>query len=166
MTAIIGKVWCVNENEITILNPNLLIIEVIYFIISFISLLIEKIIFFIKHQFTIDCEKNILIATGGNSSYAVWIAYQNSLDLKLYHATKYSILAEVNLRQCISQKLAGLDDLIRIHKLSCLKITCLHVCKDTLWIGTSAGIICNIKIPHINNTTNKFSTALSVNGKF
>ncbi len=46
MTAIIGKVWCVNENEITILNPNLLIIEVIYFIISFISLLIEKTIFF------------------------------------------------------------------------------------------------------------------------
>ena len=29
MTAINGKVWCVCENEILILNPNLLIIEVI-----------------------------------------------------------------------------------------------------------------------------------------
>ena len=41
----------------------------------------------------------------------------------------------------------------------------MYVCKDTLWIGTSAGIIVNIKIPHINNTTNKLNTTLNVNGK-
>lgn len=88
------------------------------------------------------------------------------MDIKLYHATKYILLSEINIRQCVAQKLAGLDELIKIHKLSCLKITCLYVCKDTLWIGTSAGIICTVKIPHINNTTTKLATALSYNGNF
>ena len=50
----------------------------------------------------------MLIATGGNSSYAVWIASTNNLDLKLYHATKYILLAEVNIKQCVHQKLTGL----------------------------------------------------------
>ncbi len=85
----------------------------------------------------------------------------NTLDIKLYHATKFIVLAEINVKHCISQKLAGLDELIKLHKLSCLKITCLYVCKDTLWIGTSAGIILNVKIPHVNNTTHKLNSALS-----
>jgi hypothetical protein len=58
----------------------------------------------------------------------------------------------------------GLDELIRVHKLSCLKITCINVCKDTLWIGTSAGIVINLKIPHITNTTSKINTNLTLNG--
>ena len=85
----------------------------------------------------------------------------NTLDIKLYHATKFIVLAEINVKQCVSQKLVGLDELIKLHKLSCLKITCLYVCKDTLWIGTSAGIVLNVKIPHVNNTTHKLNSALS-----
>ena len=108
----------------------------------------------------------MLCASGGTSTWAVWVASLHNLDLKLYHATKYIVLAEINIRQCVVQKLTGLDELIKVHKLSCLKITCLYVCKDTLWIGTSAGVIVNIKIPHINNTTNKLNTTLSFNGKF
>ncbi len=61
----------------------------------------------LKHHITIDGEKNVLIATGGNSSYAVWVASSNNLDLKLYHATKYILLAEVNIKQCVHQKLTG-----------------------------------------------------------
>ena len=58
-----------------------------------------------------------------------------------------------------------MEEIVRIHKISCLKITCLFVCKDTLWIGTSAGVIVNIKVPHISNTTSKLNTSLSYNGK-
>lgn len=47
-----------------------------------------------------------------------------------------------------------------------MKITCLHVCKDTLWVGTSTGIVLNVKIPHVNNTTTKLNTILNFNGKF
>jgi hypothetical protein len=51
-----------------------------------------------------------------------------------------------------------------MHKISCLKIACLHVCKDTLWIGSSAGIILNVKIPLVNNTTTKLNTTLNYIG--
>lgn len=73
-------------------------------------------------------------------------------------------MASINIRQFVIHKLNGLDELIRMHKLACLKITCIYVCKDTLWIGTSAGVIVNIKIPHINNTTVKLNTTLNYNG--
>ena len=54
--------------------------------------------------------------------------------------------------------------MIRIHKEACLKITTLYVCKNWLWVGTSAGVIINIRVPHVNNTTNKLSTALNIFG--
>jgi hypothetical protein len=114
-----------------------------------------------KHHITIEGEKNICLASGGSSSWTVWVGCLNTLDVKLYHATKLIVLAEINVKNCVSQKLFGLDELIKLHKLSCLKITCLYVCKDTLWIGTSAGIILNVKIPHVNNTTHKLNSALS-----
>lgn len=48
--------------------------------------------------------------------------------------------------------------------MSCLKISSIYVCKDTLWVGTSAGLIVNIKIPFVNNVTTKLSTPLIYNG--
>lgn len=58
----------------------------------------------------------------------------------------------------------GCEELIRLHKMSCLKISSIYVCKDTLWVGTSAGLIVNIKIPFVNNVTTKLSTPLIYNG--
>jgi hypothetical protein len=45
------------------------------------------------------------------------------------------------------------DDIIRQHKAACLRITALLVCKDLLWVGTSAGVILTIPIPKITSTT-------------
>jgi hypothetical protein len=46
-----------------------------------------------------------------------------------------------------------------------LKVSCIYVCKDTLWVGTSAGIIVNVKIPLINNNlTNKNVKPIHFNG--
>lgn len=86
MISVAGKLWCAGENEIIVLSPNLISIE---------------------HHFIIDGEKSVLIATSGPNSYAVWVACQTNLDLKLYHATKYVLLAEINIRQCVASKLNG-----------------------------------------------------------
>ncbi len=125
------------------------------------------------------------MATGGNTTWGVWVASHQNLDIRLYHATKYMVLTEINVRQFLIQKFmckkqnkiqikfhfrfnifsfVDVDELIRLHKISCLKITCLHVCKDTLWIGSSAGIILNVKIPLVNNTTTKLNSSLSYIG--
>jgi hypothetical protein len=48
------------------------------------------------------------------------------------------------------------DDIIRAHKLGCLHVSTLHVCKETLWIGTSAGII-------LHSTISQLIDSLSMN---
>lgn len=105
------------------------------------------------------------MAAGGNCTWAVWVACLNNLDLKLYHVTKLTVLADINIKQSVIQKLSGIDEIIRKHKIYTLKITCCYICKDTLWIGTTAGVIVNIKIPHINNSTVKLNTILNINSK-
>jgi hypothetical protein len=44
--------------------------------------------------------------------------------------------------------------------LGCLHVSTLHVCKETLWIGTSAGIILNLKISQLIDSlsTNKLTS--------
>ena len=54
------------------------------------------------------------------------------------------------------------DDIIRAHKLGCLRVSYLHVCKETLWVGTSAGVLINISIPQLIDSTNNKLTANSL----
>ena len=60
----------------------------------------------------VEKEKNIYLASGGTSTWAVWVASVHNLDLKLYHATKYIVLSEVNIKQCVVQKLNGIKILV------------------------------------------------------
>lgn len=41
------------------------------------------------------------------------------------------------------------------HKEACLRITCLTVCKDLLWAGTSAGVIVTVAIPRVTLNSTK-----------
>lgn len=55
-----------------------------------------------------------------------------------------ALLFEVNLAPSVNKMLSNCDDIIRQHKAACLRVTSLLVCKDLIWIGTSAGVILNI----------------------
>lgn len=111
MINVAGKLWCTCNNTIRVLNPCSLDCEVT----SILALIwptnfnySKKLVFFsLKHTYSVDGEKSLHLAAGGNCTWAVWIACLNNLDLKLYHATKHIILAELNIKQCISQKLTG-----------------------------------------------------------
>lgn len=112
----------------------------------------------------------------------VWIACQGSQDIRLYHSTHFTSLLEINIRTAVTQKLQSFlffvvvflfflrivfshlvcDDIIRAHKLGCLHVTTLHICKETLWIGTSAGILLNVSLsqlidPSTTNGINKLT---------
>jgi hypothetical protein len=54
------------------------------------------------------------------------------------------------------------DDIIRAHKLGCLRVSYLHVCKETLWVGTSAGVLINISVPQLIDSANNKVTASSL----
>ena len=47
----------------------------------------------------------------------------------------------------------GADAIIRQHKAACLRVTSLLICKDLLWIGTSAGVILTNPLPSITAST-------------
>ncbi|NWU68355.1 ARHGH factor, partial [Pterocles burchelli] len=75
-------------------------------------------------------------------------AHQSSMcaQVRLYHATSYDQLAEADITPPVHKMLAGSDAIIRQHKAACLRITALLVCKDLLWIGTSAGVVLTLAV--------------------
>ncbi|PSN51853.1 hypothetical protein C0J52_04735 [Blattella germanica] len=58
----------------------------------------------------------------------------------------------------------GCDDIIRQHKAACLRVTSILACKDLLWIGTSAGVILTMPLPHITPATTKLSNVPNATG--
>lgn len=58
----------------------------------------------------------------------------------------------------------GCDDIIRQHKAACLRVTSLLACKDLLWIGTSAGVLLTMPLPHITSSTTKMNSIPCVVG--
>lgn len=136
MLPVAGKLWCGCQNNICIINPLSLSVETTFQV----------------HQ---DSNKGIQCIV--NSGLGVWIASQQSSKVHLYHATTYESLLEVSIAQAVNQKLQSADDIIRQHKAACLRITALLVCKDLLWIGTSAGVILTVPMPRITSTTSKGS---------
>ncbi|CAF1243460.1 unnamed protein product [Adineta ricciae] len=143
MTIAAGKLWCALRDRIFILCTNSLQIQ---------------------HSFIVDdCHRHIhCMVTGGSLMHHVWITSQGSHEIRLYHATNLNCLFETSIRTIVAQKLQICDDIIRAHKLGCLHISTLNICKETLWIGTSAGILLNLTIPQLVDNlsihgTNKFN---------
>ncbi|CAF1140330.1 unnamed protein product [Adineta steineri] len=138
MTLAAGKLWCAIRDKIYVVCINSLNVQ---------------------HSFIVDdCHRHVsCMATSGSSMHHVWIASQGSHEIRLYHATHFVCLFETSIRTAVTQKLQACDDIIRVHKLGCLYVSTLHVCKEILWIGTSAGIIVNLIIPQLIDL-------LSING--
>ena len=67
-----------------------------------------------------------------------------------------------NVKYVYSFSCVACDDIIRAHKLGCLRVSALHVCKETLWIGTSAGILINLSVPKLIDSTSNKLTANSL----
>lgn len=69
----------------------------------------------------------------------------------------------LSLRIVFVFSVSGCDDIIRQHKAACLRVTALVTCKDLLWIGTSAGVLLTMPLPHISSTP-KLASAPTVTG--
>ncbi|XP_074836036.1 rho guanine nucleotide exchange factor 17 [Carettochelys insculpta] len=125
MVSVAGKLWCGCLNRVMILNTATLLQE---------------------HTFHIGQDSNRSVTCMVSCSPGVWLALQSSAQVRLYHATSYEQLAEVDITPLVHKMLAGSDAIIRQHKAACLRITALLACKDLLWIGTSAGVVLTLSI--------------------
>ncbi|KAM9320659.1 LOW QUALITY PROTEIN: rho guanine nucleotide exchange factor 17-like [Gastrophryne carolinensis] len=125
MVSVSGKLWCGCQNRVTIFNTSSLLQE---------------------HSFQIGQDQNRCVTCMVSSHHGMWIALQGSAQVRLFHATTFEQLAEVDIAPPVHKMLAGSDAIIRQHKSACLRITALLACKDLLWIGTSAGVVLTLSI--------------------
>uniref|UniRef100_A0A1I8GEK5 RAB3GAP2_N domain-containing protein n=1 Tax=Macrostomum lignano TaxID=282301 RepID=A0A1I8GEK5_9PLAT len=131
--AVAGKIWCGSLKDITVLNP--------------VAECCES-NFTVGHQSGRRSVQDMVC-----SGYAVWIALENSTKIFLYHALSAEFLLEMDLSAAVNLKLSACDDIVRQHKTACLRVTCMIVCKDLLWVGTSAGVIVVIPVLKVTSTT-------------
>jgi len=64
----------------------------------------------------------------------------------------------------VTKMLASCDDIIRQHKAACLRVTALLSCNELLWVGTSAGVLLTIPIPHLKPSSQRLPQPPSVTG--
>ncbi|XP_015511669.1 rho guanine nucleotide exchange factor 17 isoform X3 [Neodiprion pinetum] len=145
MLPVAGKLWCGCHNTIKILNTHPLDIE---------------------HTFAASNDTSrpvsCMASYGGPG---VWISIHNSAVLRLFHAGTYECLTDINIAPAVTKMLAtGCDDIIRQHKAACLRVTALLACNELLWIGTSAGVLLTVPIPHIKSSTQRMSQPPTVTG--
>lgn len=63
-----------------------------------------------------------------------------------------------------SKKIPGCDDIIRQHKAACLRVTALLAHRDTLWVGTSAGVLLTAPLHNSPNTRTGVFTVPTLTG--
>ncbi|KAJ8410783.1 hypothetical protein AAFF_G00187400 [Aldrovandia affinis] len=132
MVPVAGKLWCGCQNRILIINTSTLAQE---------------------HLFQVGQDSSRCVTSMVSYGQGVWVALQGSAQVRLYHATTFESLTEVDVAPAVHKMLAGSDAIIRQHKAACLRITALLACKDLLWIGTSAGVVLTLTIPPISSST-------------
>ncbi|XP_059079950.1 uncharacterized protein LOC131878066 [Tigriopus californicus] len=140
MITIGSKIWCSAHNTIKVIDSVTLDIET---------------------SFTVDetsqGENAPCILAMVHSGWAVWIAMEQSAVVKAYHIQSLECICQVKVTSVVNKVLAGCDEIIRQHKAACLRITALLTCKDILWIGTSAGVIVTMRLPHLSSSFAKIA---------
>ncbi|XP_026823860.1 rho guanine nucleotide exchange factor 17 isoform X4 [Ooceraea biroi] len=145
MLSVSGKLWCGCHNSVKVLNTHTLDIE---------------------HTFIVSSDVSRAVSCMANSGgLGVWISLHNSAVLRLFHSGNYECLTDINIAPAVTKMLAtGCDDIIRQHKAACLRVTALLACNELLWIGTSAGVLLTVPIPHIKPSTQRMSQPPIVTG--
>lgn len=138
-----GKLWCACGSTIKIYNVDSLSVE---------------------NSFTVHNDNNKSIACIVVSGNAVWLSLQNSSIIKCFHVQTFELLCEINVAPAVTKMLTSCDDIIRQHKAACLRVTALVACKELLWIGTSAGVLLTMPLPHISSSNNKLTNLSMVHG--
>eukprot|EP00794_Sanderia_malayensis_P007578 gene7578-8417_t len=138
IAAAAGRIWCGCQNNIILINSSTLKIETTI-------------------QVSQDSHRSVYRIV--SCDLGVWVSLQSSAVVRLYHATTYENLADIDVAPAVHKMLAGADAIIRQHKAACLRVTALLACNDLLWIGTSAGVILTNPLPTIKINTKSLRNA-------
>ncbi|VDM52186.1 unnamed protein product [Angiostrongylus costaricensis] len=76
-----------------------------------------------------------------SSGSVIFCCGRRSTNVYVVDAFSLKVLNHFGIAACIRTHLAGREDIIREHKMGCLRISCVTVATSQLWIGTSAGFV-------------------------
>lgn len=144
-----GRILCASGNTIFFLNPQTYEKENSFVVVSTESNRVPQ-------NPPITC-----MFVNGN---ALWVSLQNSAIVKCFNAVTFEMVFETSVASAVQKMLTSCDDIIRQHKAACLRVTALVHCKDLLWIGTSAGVLLTMPLPHVTPTTGKLNSIPPVTG--
>ncbi|KAK6101663.1 RhoGEF domain family protein [Brugia pahangi] len=117
---------------------------------------------------TLQIEKQAAISTSAMEMVVcmavlgstIFVAMNKSSIVKVINAFTLDCQQEFSISHVVNKALSSSEDIIRKHKMGCLRITSLLCCNSRLWIGTSAGIVINTLIP--NNKMLNWTPSLNV----
>ncbi|VDL69481.1 unnamed protein product [Nippostrongylus brasiliensis] len=79
-----------------------------------------------------------LMASSGS---VLFCCARRSTNVHVVDAFSLKVSHHFSISACVRTQLAGREDIIREHRMGCLRISCITVAASQLWIGTSAGIV-------------------------
>ncbi|CAG9530381.1 unnamed protein product [Cercopithifilaria johnstoni] len=105
---------------------------------------------------TLQIEKQAAVSTSAMETVTclavlgstIFVAMNKSSTVKVINAFTLGCQQEFSISHVVNKALSSSEDIIRKHKMGCLRITSLLCCNNRLWIGTSAGIVINTVIPN------------------
>ncbi|XP_037087920.1 rho guanine nucleotide exchange factor 17-like [Pollicipes pollicipes] len=143
LVVVAGKLWACSQNRIRIIDPATNVIE---------------------KTVVVNSDSQATIQSLVPSGLGVWLSFHNLGTVRLFHTMTFEMICEVDVTAAVTRMLSGCDDIIRQHKTACLRVTALMVCKELLWIGTSAGVILNLPLPPLTASTSWLTNTLSIAG--
>ncbi|KAK6745545.1 hypothetical protein RB195_011955 [Necator americanus] len=79
-----------------------------------------------------------LMASSGS---VIFCCGRKATNIHAVDAFSLKVFNHFGIAACVRNQLAGREDIIREHKMGCLRISCITVATSQLWIGTSAGLV-------------------------
>ncbi|KJH44313.1 RhoGEF domain protein [Dictyocaulus viviparus] len=76
-----------------------------------------------------------------SSGSVIFCCGRRSTNVYVVNAFSLKVFNHFGISACVRTHLAGRDDIIREHKMGCLRISCITAATSQLWIGTSAGFV-------------------------
>ena len=65
-------------------------------------------------------------------------------SVRRVESIKYIQKGPIDIETYVVKQLASCDPILRRHRKQALRVTCLYIAANYLWVGTTAGVILNI----------------------
>ncbi|XP_022085454.1 rho guanine nucleotide exchange factor 10-like isoform X2 [Acanthaster planci] len=106
---------------------------------------------FSQTDFEVHQEQNESIQSMVVAGVGVWVAFQTSDIIRLFHTETLQVLQDISLASPIGRMVAGLSPKSQtiFQNVHSVQVTHLLACYGSLWVGSNLGILVNFPLPRL-----------------